>query len=139
MNPDLDRQPRQKPGRWPFPGDGPLVRARRVAQMYRAALGAANPAMRDQCDATAVGYGETWAVPRLVTYDDDDLLKPADAADYLCVSTNALSMLRTRGRIRGVWDEAKGMWRYPFAELRAAQGRRTRRKGDVVAEIGPHG
>jgi hypothetical protein len=102
--------------------------------MYRAALGTANPQMRDECDATATGYGETWAVPRLVVYSDDDLLKPADAADYLCVSRSALGMLRARGRLRGVYDEACRMWRYPFAELRALQGRRTRRKGDVVAE-----
>ncbi len=135
MNPDLDRQPRQKPGRWPFPGDNALVRARKVAQMYRAALGLANPDMQQQCDDTAVGFGETWVAPRQVIYDDNDWLKPADAADFLCVSTAALAMLRTRGRITGRWDEAKGMWRYRVADLRVAQGRRTRRKPAVVAEL----
>jgi hypothetical protein len=134
MNPDLDCQPRQ-PGRWPFPGDSPLVRARKVAQMYRAALGAADEAMREQCDATAVGYGETWAVPRLVVYADDDLLRPADAADFLCVSTSALGMLRSRGRLRGVWDGR--MWLYRVAELRQLQCRRTKTV-DVVAGATPH-
>lgn len=131
MTPDVDRQP---PGRWPFPGDPPLVRARKIAHMYRAALGAANPRMRDQCDATAVGYGESWAVPRLVRYTDDDLLRPADAADFLHISTTALGLLRARGRLAGVWDEKARMWRYRFADLRALGGVRTRRRGDVAAD-----
>jgi hypothetical protein len=106
--------------------------------MYRAALGLANPQMRDECDATATGYGETWVAPRQVIYDDNDWLKPADAADFLCVSTSALAMLRTRGRITGRWDEQAGMWRYRVADLRVAQGRRTRRKTATVAEATLH-
>jgi hypothetical protein len=133
VKPDLDRQPRQPVGRWPFPGDNALVRARKVAQMYRAALGLASPDMQRQCDDTAAGFGELWVAPRQVVYDDDDWLRPADAADFLCVSRSGLNMLRTRGRITGRWDEQAGMWRYRVADLRVAQGRRTRRKVDVVA------
>lgn len=126
MTPDLDRQPRQKSGRWPFPGDSPLVRARKVAQMYRARLRALSLDACDDCDRTAVGFGEKWVAPRLVHYNDDDLLRPADAADYLCITTTALGLLRARGRLEGVYDEAKRMWRYRFAELLKVQGRRTR-------------
>lgn len=132
MNPDLDRQPRQPPGQWPFPGDTPLVRARKIAHMYRAALGAANPQMRDQCDATAVGYGETWAVPRLLTASDDDLLPPAQAADWLCVSTARIRGLRLSGRLPGV--QVGGEWRYRVADLRALQTATRRRSPRVVAD-----
>lgn len=118
-------------GRWPYPGDSPLARARKVAHMYRAALGAANAAMRDQCDRTAVGYGETWAIPRLITHNDDDLLNPADAADYLCTTLANIRRLRLAGRLVG--HRTDDGWRYRVADLRILQeGRpRTRRPGTV--------
>lgn len=138
MNPDLDRQPRQPSGRWPYPGDTPLVRARKVAQMYRARLRALSTDACDDADNAAVGFGETWVVPRVLTYTDRDWLKPADAADYLCISVEALRLLRTRGRIEQAVLGEDGIWRYPFAELRTLQGRRTRRRNDVVATPTPN-
>lgn len=131
MNPDLDKQGRSK---WPFPGDTPLVRARKVAQMYRARLRALDPAACDEADATARQFGETWVEPRLVTTMDDDLLDPADAADFLCTSTANIRRLRLAGRLNGR-ETAEG-WRYRVADLKDLQnGRpRTARKEDGLAE-----
>lgn len=101
--------------------------------MYRAALGAASPRMRDECDATATGYGETWVAPRVVTAADDDWLTPADAADYLCVSVAEVRRLRLAGRLTGTKDGDQ--WRYRVADLRALQTA-TRRRNRPVADRG---
>lgn len=133
MNPNLDRQPRQPPGRWPYPGDSPLTRARKIALMYRAALGAANPNLRDECDATAAAYGETWVAPRLATHNDNDWLNPRDAADYLCTSPDNIRRLRLAGRLAGT-HTPKG-WRYKVADLRQLEQQpRTRQRTKVDHE-----
>ncbi|WP_433731042.1 helix-turn-helix domain-containing protein [Actinoplanes sp. CA-051413] len=122
MNVDKDKQPRR--GQWPYPGDSPLVRARRIAHMYRAQLRALNPATGDALDDTAVAFGETWVIEQLVVHQDSDLLPPADAAAYLCVSTDSLRVLRSRGRLTGV--SIDGTWHYRFSDLRQLSEKRTR-------------
>jgi hypothetical protein len=122
VNPDLNRQPR---ARWPYNGDTPLVRARKIAHMYRARLRALDTHACDDADATAIGFGETWVIPRVITADDDDLLDPADAADYLCVSTAQVRQLRRTRRLHGI-ETAEG-WRYRVADLRALQNARPRK------------
>lgn len=62
MRPGLDEQGRR--GEWPNPIDGPLERARKVAGMYRARLRALDRGACDDCDATAVGFGETWMLEK---------------------------------------------------------------------------
>lgn len=133
MNPDPDRQPRQPSGRWPFPGDPPLVRARKLLHSCRALLHAANPALGQQFDEMALSFGETWAVPRVLTVCDDDWLTPAQAADLLCVSTARIRGLRLAGRLPGV--RGRDGWRYRVADLRALQTQtRRRRPPQVVAD-----
>lgn len=70
-------------GRWPHPTDTALDRARKVALMYRAALGTCSPAMRDQCDQTAAGFGETWMLDRPQLVDPDQALTTAEAAELV--------------------------------------------------------
>lgn len=117
-------------GRWPYPGDSPLVRARKIAQSYRAHLHAANPDICAAVDDMATAFGETWIVPRVVTATDDDELTAGEAADYLCISTAALRQLRGRlrrqGRQFGVKRE--GEWRYTVRELRDLQASTRRRR-----------
>ena len=122
MNPDLDKQPSRN--RWPYPGDNPLVRARKVAQMYRARLRALNEEACDQADAAAQQFGETWVVPKVVTAHDDDLLDPADAADFLCTSTANIRRLRLAGRLNG--HDTDSGWKYKGADLRNLQHARPR-------------
>lgn len=128
MNPDLDKQPGRN--RWPHPGDSPLARARRIAQMYRQHLHAANPDLCDQADTTAQRFGETWVIPKVVTAHDDDMLDPADAADFLCTSTANIRRLRLAGRLNG--HDTDSGWKYKVADLRNLQNARPR---DTVAKI----
>jgi hypothetical protein len=122
VNSDHNNQPRR--GVWPYPGDTPVVRARRVAQMYRQQLKTLNPVTCAELDNTAVGFGETWVIEKTVVYKDADLLPPRDAADYLCVSTDSLRMLRTRGRLVGY--EIDGVFHYRFGDLRQLAEKRPR-------------
>jgi hypothetical protein len=122
MNPDYDKKPTRNP--WPFPGDNSTVRARKVAQMYRARLRALDPSACDEADATALQFGETWAIPKVVTVNDDDLLDPADAADFLCTSTANIRRLRLAGRLNG-HDTSDG-WRYQVRDLKDLQKERPR-------------
>jgi hypothetical protein len=60
-------------GVWPWAGDTELTRARKVAQAYRAALGANNRTLRDQLDATMVSHGQTWVLDLVATTAPDGL------------------------------------------------------------------
>lgn len=86
---------------WPYPGDSPVARARRVAHAYRARLHLADPQQCADLDATMRGWGQTWAVPTVVTYDLDDWLSVAQAAEVGAVSPAMLRVWRHRGRIIG--------------------------------------
>lgn len=121
MNPERDRQDKPK---WPYPGDTPLVRARKVAHMYRALLRTLSSDACDQADATARQFGEAWAVPRVLTALDDDLLDPANAADFLCTSMDNIRRLRLAGRLNG--HHTPNGWRYQVADLRNLQHARPR-------------
>ncbi|GAA4439485.1 helix-turn-helix domain-containing protein [Phytohabitans houttuyneae] len=122
----MSRAPNEQPRRaaWPFPGDNPLVRARKIAHMYRARLRALDVPACDEADATARMFGEDWAVPQLVTVEDDDVLRPSEAADFLCTSTANVRRLRLAGRLKGI--ETNEGWRYRVADLRELQNGRPR-------------
>jgi hypothetical protein len=96
---------------WPYPGDSPLARARRIANAYRAALEDADPAACHRLDTLAKGWGETWVAPAVVTYDLDDWLTPAEAAELAAVSTATLRTWRHRGRLTGRQGD-DGTWLY---------------------------
>lgn len=121
MNPEANQQPRT---RWPYPGDNPLVRARKVAHMYRAIAERVDPAATAEADTTAIDFGETWVVPRVVTVEDDDLLDPSDAADFLCTSTANIRRLRLAGRLNG--HHTSSGWRYQVSDLKKLQHARPR-------------
>lgn len=122
MNVDKNLQPRDK--KWPFDGDSPLARARRIAHMYRQGLYNVDPDSCAELDQRAKSLGEEWAAPRLVHYEDDQWLRPVHAADYLCVKPDALRLLRNRGRLTGKLID--GVWHYRVAELRKVAEKRPR-------------
>jgi len=103
-------------GDWPWPGDTPLVRARRVAIAYRARLLKADRAACDEFDAKLAEWGQTWIAPRLVTVDDCSVLGPAEAAEFLGVSVAEVRRLRLAGRLVG--ERVRGRWRYRVPDLR---------------------
>lgn len=112
--------------RWPFPGDSPLVRARKVALAYRAALAVTDPEACVRLDTLLGGYGETWAVPRVQRYELDDWLDVADAADLASVDPAQLRVWRRRGLLVG---RKVGMkWEYQAREI-LAMSTRLRRRG----------
>lgn len=78
------------PSEWPFPAEreNQLARARRVAHMYRAALGLQNPELREQIDNTALGYGELWVTEG--TYSDSDELTTEEAALFVSVKPSTI-------------------------------------------------
>lgn len=103
------------PTPWPFPGDSPIVRARRVALAYRTALEAADPGMCAQVDDAMAQWGQHWVMPRMVYHDDDEWLAVADAADFAMVETSTLRMWRKRGVLSG--RNTNGKWTYRAGDL----------------------
>jgi hypothetical protein len=94
VNPSLDRQD-DRP-RWPYPLDNPVDRARKVALMYRARLGALNPAARDECDQTAASFGETWMLDRPQLVDPNQELTGDQAAELVRVSESTIRKWATQ-------------------------------------------
>jgi hypothetical protein len=82
---------------WPWHADTPLERARRVVQMYRHALHDAAPAAAREADDRMERLGQTWAVPVVMHYDDDDLLTAALAADLMHVTVRTVYTWRRHG------------------------------------------
>lgn len=86
---------------WPFPGDSPVVRARRVAGAYRARLAQLDPEASAQLDELMAEWGQGWVIPRLIAYDPDAELSPEEAADLAQVDVATLRQLRRRGKLPG--------------------------------------
>lgn len=84
----LDDQGRR--GTWPNPVDTPLDRARRIAGMYRARLRALDRDACDDCDATAVGFGETWMVEKPDIVDPTREMTTNEAAELAQTSPEAI-------------------------------------------------
>lgn len=80
-------------GRWPFPADNAIARARKVALAYRAALGLQNRHLRDEIDASMCEVGETWVSEQEIVYAGDgmDALTTAEAAAVAHVATYEIS------------------------------------------------
>lgn len=124
-------------GRWPWPGDSPLARARKVAQAYREHLHTANPTVCAALDDTMTAYGEPWVVPQVITATDDQWLTPAQAADMLGMSVDSVGQLRRRGRLTG--RKTRQGWRYRTADIRALAAQPRRRTTRNQAENVPGG
>lgn len=86
---------------WPYKGDSPVARARRVAHAYRAVAEQHAPDATAQLDARIMAVGETWAVPYPVPTDPDEWLSSRDAAAVACVNEAQLRVYRSRGLITG--------------------------------------
>lgn len=111
-------------GRWPFPGDSPVVRARRVALAYRAALLTADPVSCDTLDRRMRGWGQGWAVVRLYHYEMTDWITPAQAAELGSVNRRTVAAWRRHGRLRG--RRGAGGWEYLAGDVLLALSGTTR-------------
>lgn len=111
---------------WPYPGDGPIARARRVAHAYRARLDDVAP---DECrdlDQLMTAWGQTWATPRSTVVELDDWIGPNDAADLAGVRAATLREWRRRGRITGRRDGHT--WQYLTRDVLTVAARIRRRR-----------
>lgn len=111
---------------WPYPGDSPLARARRVARAYRQHLYDADPATCATLDARCLDWGEGWVAPSTLRYDLDDWLSVADAADIAAVQPATLRTWRKRGRLTG--RHGTDGWRYRARDVLALASQVRRRK-----------
>lgn len=145
MNPDLDRQPSRNP--WPYAGDTPLQRARRLAIAYRQHLRTTNPELCAALDEAARSYGEGWVCESLLTTPDDELLTTAQAAELAGVDIETVRQWRKRGyvsrsgqrehlQVRGLSE--RGWPMFLAAEVRevAETTRRRRLHGSTACAAG---
>lgn len=123
--------------KWPYPGDSPVARARRVAQAYRAIAEAVDPDACADLDARLYQWGETWAVPTLVTVDPDDWLTPGDAANLAGVSVGQLRVWRKRGRIVG--RPNGNSYQYRAGDIQQLFTAVRRRNRGAAVTLSPHG
>lgn len=108
--------------KWPFPGDSPMARSRKMGSAYRAVameqqaivaaltkrlaeheeVGQPVDAVSD-LDQRFTSWGETWHVGTVIHREPDDMIPAAEAGEILQVSKGTISRLRARGRIKGEW------------------------------------
>ncbi len=125
---------------WPFPGDSPIARARKIALAYRAELLLANPGAAERIDRNVVRWGERWAVPG-VTPAPTAYVTAIEAGDILGVAAATVSACRVKGLIAGRRDGR----RYEYlvsdvhklaATLRTRRPRRPRTSSVTVGATG---
>jgi excisionase family DNA binding protein len=123
---------------WPYPGDSPTARARRVAHAYRARLQSIAPDQSDALDHLFTSMGEIWVAPRVITVQVDEWLTPEQAADLGGVGVATLRAWRSRGRLTGVRTPG-GEWRYRAGDILAliTKPRGRTRRGVDIADRAP--
>jgi hypothetical protein len=77
-------------GYWPWPGDTPLDRARRIALSFRNALYEISPDAAMAIDDQVTGWGELWVVPAIETVDLDDWVTVDVAASHVGLTAKAV-------------------------------------------------
>ena len=113
---------------WPFPGDSPTARARRVALAYRARLLMLNPAACEALDAQMRNMGQRWVAPTIQAHRMDDWVPPRVAAELAAVELATLREWRRRGRLTG--RKRDGRWEYQVRDV-LALSTATRRRGST--------
>lgn len=112
---------------WPFPGDSPVVKARRVALAYRARLAEVDPEGCAVIDKRVERWGQGWAVVRLQTFELDQWISVKDAAELASVQVRQIAAWRRMGRLRG--RRAGNTWEYLVRDvLSLSTTPRSRRK-----------
>lgn len=98
---------------WPFPGDSPVVKARKVALAYRSVAEELHKALlahqAEAADPVADldqrfrKWGITWHAEATIVHSDDDWVSAKEAANLVHLSKGAISRLRATGRLKGEW------------------------------------
>jgi hypothetical protein len=115
---------------WPYPGDSPIVVARRVAWAYRQRLERADPADCADLDRIMGKLGQHWAIPRPIVTDPAAWISAHDAAELAAVSLATLRNLRRSGRLQGRRRSAR-QWDYLVADILALATDTRKRRGST--------
>ncbi|WP_370944037.1 helix-turn-helix domain-containing protein [Amycolatopsis sp. cg5] len=110
---------------WPWPGDSPLDRARRVARTYRDALMGADEEACAEVDQQCRDLGQSWVVPKPLIFGQDDLLDAEEVAEMCDVQPDTVRQWKRRGL--PTVDTADGV-RFRVADVLAYHAGRRRRR-----------
>lgn len=113
---------------WPWPGDSPLDRARRVARTYRDTLNRVAPDACAQLDARAAELGQSWITPKPLAHEHEDLLTANEVADMCDVKPATIRQWRRRGL--PTVDTVDGL-RFRVADVLNYQAQRRYRRAHV--------
>jgi hypothetical protein len=119
--------------KWPFPGDSAIVRARKIAWAYQAALRELKPEMADELDQRFRSWGENWVAPAQ-SYGPEDWVTAKEAAAISGLSVGTISGLRVRGRITGVLVDKK-RFMYRVADIHRLSGVVRSRSGTSAVRV----
>jgi len=123
--------------RWPFPGDSPAVRARKVAWAYRAALTElGHIEIVAELDARFISWDEEWVCP-VRTYDDEDWVTAREAGGIAGVAEGTISIARVRGRIKARRDGRRFLYR--VADVRQLSFARRERRANTTVRVNDNG
>lgn len=112
------------PPQWPFAGDSPILRARKVAWAYQALARELAPDRVSEMDARFRSWGEFWVAP-VAHYDPDDWVTAEEAGAIVGVSINYISALRRDGRLAGRLDPSdRRRFLFRVGDLQALKPRR---------------
>jgi hypothetical protein len=130
---------------WPFKGDSPAVRARKVAWAYRAAaeqmqarLAELDPEHADK-DAVADldqrfrQWGERWPAP-VRHYEMDEWVTAKEAADIAGIAPGTIGSLRVRGRIDARLVDGK-TFLYRVRDVHELAGKVRGRRGNATDRV----
>lgn len=102
---------------WPYPGDSPVARARRMALAYRAIAESVASSKTKDLDQRFRSWGETWVGEEPVELTDDDYVNAKVGAALIGITSHALSKLRQRTRIDGKWNGARIGFTYRVGDI----------------------
>lgn len=123
---------------WPWPGDAPVVRARKIAWAYRAALEEIAPDKVAELDARFRQWGERWPAP-VRHYEPHEMVTAEEAGDILALSGGAVSSLRVNGRIKGHYDKPTRRFLYRVEDLHKLSSTLRRRKPSTTDRVSDDG
>lgn len=118
---------------WPYPGDAPNVRAKRVAHAYRAKLLTVDPASCKEVDRQMIAWGQRWVSPQLLTYGLDDWLTVNEACEIAQIKPATLRIWRSRNRIEG--RIKAGKWLYRARDVLALAAEPRERKPTLTVDV----
>jgi hypothetical protein len=122
---------------WLYPGDSPVVTARRVAWAYRQRLDQIAPGDCAQLDEVMRNLGQTWVTPHLIPTDPDAWITTAQAAELAAVGRDRIGVLRRTGRLTGRQRSAR-QWEYRVRDiLNLATSPRTRTRRTQTGQTPP--